>query len=353
MRLSIFNFKKQRWPAGFFLCLAMVCITELVVRHYLLGLLPLSEAVIREKHRRITSATPHPYNAVILGDSHAMSLNAKYISDYLRSHTGKEREMFNFALPSMGMHSYYFLLKQYLSHHPKPEWIVFVSDPLTVLEQWDIQNRPESHYRFCSLFSLKDSWDAFSFPVFMHSLRITLEQQSKLLLYRKRIQLVLKTPWLYKDVYSPLEAFYQRSGGGNFIAPRTPPDQNLVETSDYYNVDFNPDPDFVYWYKKFLALAEARQIKVIILNAPVEARVYAKREADGFNARYRQFVTKTTQDFKNVFVVEPFLRWPFPTELYNRDFHVNTPGARRYTFAVAQELRRIMTFPEEKKPPFL
>lgn len=337
---SIFNFKK--WPLAFIGCLLLLLIAESLTRFYLPYLYTHSDIVIAYKKDLIETSWEgkDSINGIIMGDSRILGLHAKEISEAVSkasAEKGKSRRsyhFFNYSFPNHGVRSYYLLLKKYLYFNPKPEIIIFSSSPYALTRHWNLKTKDQLNskdfHRFVSLFSIQECAEVFSSRNLTKAMAIKLEHQSMLVAYRKRIQLWFQNPSDFKDKRAWLKRSITKSNGGALIGRNIPSTSKDVMNSEYYVNYFDPEKDSILWYQNFFALAQKNNVKIIVLNAPLPAALYHKREASGENKKYIKLMEKFKSEFNNIILLNPLIEG-YELNYFSDTHHLNKNGFKKFS----------------------
>lgn len=337
--LFISNFKK--WPLAAILALGLLLITEGVARHNAEAIRSFSDKLILYKKNIIESKKTGPFRGVILGDSLALGVDAKLLSRTISRQLNQDFPVYNLSLPEHGVQGYYLLLKKYLRHRPPPEVIFFSVSP----SSWSGQNNfvrenemmSTGLHRFCLLFSVPDCVEVFPAYFFPKALIGKIERLSFLVTYRRMIR-----DFLERAADSPrpepslADLTVGRNGGVNFGIGE-PPSDNAIKSTANHPAPFMPDAEALFWYEKFFHLAQKKDIRVIIFNAPVIEEVCAAWRDNGDNERYRGLMNDLAQKFPVINTVDPLWR-PYNRTLFRDIVHLNGPGYDQFSRGLANQL---------------
>jgi hypothetical protein len=136
--LSIFNSKKT--PCAFILCLLILIGVEVMVRRNVYAFTSSSNTILLYKKNLVKNKQFKNYNALIMGDSRALGMQAKEISEIVSAETGGDYQFFNYSFPQSGVQNHFLLLKNYLKHQKAPKLIVLISSPIVLTGEWNLQH---------------------------------------------------------------------------------------------------------------------------------------------------------------------------------------------------------------------
>ena len=125
-------------------------------------------------------------------------------------------------------------------------------------------------------------------------------------------------------IYLARKVYMGERGGTRELMPREYSVGNLEEWG-VYNKEFSVEEDAIYWYKKFLSLAKANNIKIYLYHAPMIEQVIEKRKASGFYVKYKQVVSDILKEFDNVLLLDSVYK-AYPLEYFMDPMHLNEKG---------------------------
>ncbi len=334
--------KPPRPPLALILVLCLLMAVEVLVRQGSDYLLSFTEKVMRGKKAWIAQPQEQPIDWLIVGDSRAMGLDARVLSDGLSS-SGHEIKVYNLSLPNHGVQSYALLLKLYLKHHSPPERIVLSIAPVTLMAEWfnadpDASASTELH-RFCRMYSFGEGLSAFDRSMWLKLALAKLERLSYTLTYRKQLIDV----WRDKGPVSRLSqqqvnTMLKRYNGGVQMGVGPAPDAPTIRGSAIYKHSFAVNEQAVEAYLKFLQLAADHNIQVTVVHAPMVQAVYDKRMDDGSYQRYVDVIHRIRQQHPQVEWIEP-LWTAWEARYFNDPQHLNSDGDNRWTRELVELLR--------------
>ncbi len=301
----------------------------------------LSDGIIQLRRQSVEEGGPYTHQAVIMGDSRILGVDAKYLSDIISQNIGSEFVIHNYAIPNHGIRTYYMFLKKYLRRHQAPRFIILSSAPIGITGEWSIQeiDTSEASVSYLSrLYSIKDILEAFPAAMAMQFIGIKVEGMSKLISYRARLRdRILEPATLFHNRMSAVKKAEREYSGGQFVESNIPITSDYISETKYYDYQFSVDAESVEWYQKFFELAKTSNIQVLILNVPVVSTLYQKREENTSHKIYRDTVSRWLEDYDNLIVLEPLLE-AYEIEYFSDWHHLNREGMDRFTSEIARRL---------------
>lgn len=341
---SIFNSKKC--PTAFLICLSFLILVELIVRQHSYYLSTPSDAIIHYKEKILRRKQKDFYsNGILLGDSRALGLHAKEISENLTNQLNDNYLLYNYSFPNHGTQGYYLLLKKYLKYNPKPELIILYISPFALTGEWDINDSDNTDirnlFRFISLYSIKDCYEILPFKIFIKALLLKIEKLSSFVTYRGRIKDAITNPNHFEEKKEWLESSFQISSGGALIEQNKAPTIKEVIASEYYQTPLDIDPNVIFWLEKFFTFAQDNDIQIIISSAPLVKQIFDKREEDGINLKYNQQMLTFKKKFNNITLTDPLLEgWDI--DFFADTHHLNKKGMQRFTQETARKISKVL-----------
>ncbi len=325
--LSIFNSKKI--PYAFFLCLLMLALTESFVRNIPDKILGFADMIIYKKKAIIDGDNKLKFSGIILGDSRALGINAKIISDALSKEMNKRVDIYNFSTPYADMRTYYLFLYNYLQQHEKPK-IVFISTmPESLFKGWDICQDMYGKYlyvhRFCELFDLADMMSVVPPGCSGEIIIPEIERFSYLLTFRKEIKILLMNPWQEFSGPQMLDTVLKEHNGGIVFGKDNIITEDDIKESIFYKQQVVINHDALYWFNKFIDLAKEHKIYVFMFNSPLPETLFEQREENGMNNIYKQAVKDILNSNDNLKVIQPILE-SYKEKYFMDANHLNDAG---------------------------
>ena len=341
---SIFNFSK--FPVAGLICLVLLLATEGGLRLYADKIYSMSDRIALLRKQTLFRSERLQYDALILGDSRGLGINAKSLSAEISADKGAPFRIHNFTLPNTGAGSYYHFLRHYVKRHAKPQVIFFTMAPLFWTEDTRFERMPPDEdmerHRFLLVFSYQDFVSAYPAHLLAQGAAEAAESLSFLLSQRVRIRNYIadfkQQDALWRDM-----SLVSRDHNGGFQFPLTKgPGAAEVMSSTYYQLEFQPKAGAVDQIRRFLDLAQTHRIKVIMFNAPILDLIYDHREATGFHARYSALLKELAGQYDNVELLNPLLG-KYPRDCFLDLHHLNARGYRQFNRDFAERVSRQMT----------
>lgn len=340
---SIFSSKKL--PLAFIICLLLLSGVEILVRFNLYALASFSNALLLYKNNFIKSQELKGINALIMGDSRALGIHAKEISDYVTAESKEDFQFFNYSYPQSGVESYYLLLKDYMKYHNTPKLIIFIVSPITLTGEVNFKHLEKPYavplYNFTYLFSAVDSIKYLPRQAVSKALLIKLENNVKFIAYRGRIKELITHPESYSDKSNLLQRSIQLSNGGNLIVRNILPTQKEIENSVFFKKVFVLDDYSIHWYEEFFQLAKENNIKIIVLNAPLIKSIFENRQKNGSNQIYINKMKSFKQQFDHIYLTDPLII-PYEMNYFSDDQHLNRDGYKIFSEYTGKIISRVI-----------
>jgi len=320
----------------------LLLITELIARIYSPFFVPIHDYLMLYKRDRMVQKAKPFENAILIGDSRAMSIDARALSTHLTQEFQRPFRVYNYAFPAVGAEGYYLFLKKFLQHNQPPEIVFFCVRPLMLAGNALVEkNGTHSHkHRFFSLFSINEYRETLNLRFFLKSLPLEIREHSTLITYRASIESVIKS--FLKGVplddktykHAILESMH---GGMPLEGPRLINIEEIQKDYEWLD-DLFVDPDALFWFEKFLQLAKDHQITVAVFNIPSVKDVYEKREQNGSNAVYLAAMAELETKY-GLKAIEPLL------EIYEYKYfadtnHLNDFGDKQFLMQLTQRLNQ-------------
>lgn len=327
-------------------CIVGLLLMEGLVRANQIKFRTLAMGLVKHKSELLDSRSKLDYDAIILGDSQILRLDAKYLSDEIAKQTGHQFDVYNFAIPNHGIRTYYLLLDRYLKNHHKPKYIILAITPIATTGEWTLENSFEisnASHMLVELYSLGSLVQNFPFKTALSLVAAKCERISTLILYRAAISDFLRGRGVDQTPRVTIQKDQlQRYNGGNLTERPVPMSLQEIREHKYYNWPIYPDHESLYWYKKACDLAKQYSVPLIIINAPIFEEIMANREADGSNDRYKEFIAEIARDNSFVRYDEGLLR-SYGFEYFEDWHHLNQKGAQRFTKEMVLELHALLS----------
>ncbi|MFH1768938.1 MAG: DUF1574 family protein [Candidatus Omnitrophota bacterium] len=340
--LFISSFKKM--PKALLIAILFLFATEIVCRQNIRYIVNIGDYVLIYKRKHLTVKDKPYCDAIIIGDSRAMGINAKYVSTFVSQGLRRNFRIYNYSTPGFGVQGYYLLLKKYLKDNKKPKYLFFATRPVLLMGDADVEKKSNlgHRHRFFLFFSMADYIQSLSPVFFLKTLCLELERYSYLVTYRREIKnLFLQyvdefkiKPKVSRDLIEERWGGYPYSLGRKAI-----PEGQSIDGFDYQQ-DFYVDPNALCWYEKFLELAGENQIKVVIFNLPIIEEFYDKHEKDGSNKKYKETIVNIADKYNHTVVLAPVLE-PLQRKYFSDPGHLSELGLKEFDEVLA---RRILDF---------
>lgn len=340
MPRNLFIFNSKNFPVSLSIAVLLLLISELIARAYAPFFMPMHDYLMFYKRDRMIQKVKPFENAILIGDSRAMSIDARALSSHLTQKLQRPFRVYNYAFPAIGAEGYYLFLKKFLHHNQAPEVVFFCVRPLMLAGNALVEkNSTHSHkHRFFSLFSIGEYRETLNLKFFFKSLPLELRERLILITYRASIESFIKSflkgeP--LEDKISKNIIIESMNGGIPLEGPRLINIEEIRESPEWLDKLFI-DPDALFWFEKFLQLAKDQRITVVIFNIPSVKDVYEKREQNGENALYQAAMgeLKTKYGLK---IVEPLLE-VYEYQYFADDNHLNEAGDRLFLEQLTQRL---------------
>lgn len=334
--------KKYLPPVMLIAALVLALGLELLFRHYAVYIRSFSDNVILYKKEFVERQKNLRYDALLMGDSRVMGVDARLLSDALTQAKGRDFVVYNFALPNHDVRGHYLFLKKYLVRHQPPPVILFSAAPPTWGADWNIRRQTRRMsaevHRFCLLYSWGEAWSSLPLQLWPRIVLAKLERLSFLLTYRQSIQYFLQHIRQRRILPPVKDLVLGRNGGVNF-GTGIPPAETEVMASDYYQKVFAEDEDSVAWLERFFELAWEHDIKVICFNAPLPQIIFADRASD--LRRYEQTLQRITAKHPNVLLLTPIVEG-YDLHYFRDVQHLNGPGFKIFSMELARRLAAVL-----------
>lgn len=262
-------------------------------------------------------------DTIILGDSRALAIN--FIEQ--KQSQQEEGNIYNYAFSNAGgMYPYPYFLKKYLRHQPAPGTIIWSFIPLMLTDEWDIfEKNPafgsSEFYRSSRLYDLRDMLKPVNNNPFIHHPATTREViYNKFSVRYEPIKKYFTEPY---DVRVNEDLFNNETGGLLFSRQHT---WNYTEENYLEKMPLQISENSEIFIKTFLELAQAKNIKVYLINMPIPAKIHEKRKISGFYQKYFDYMSNIQSRFADTLhVYDKILSYD---EIYFIDeSHLNEPGA--------------------------
>lgn len=345
MRKNLFIFNFKDFPTGFLIAILLLVGAEVLARAHSSLFIPLADQLMLYKKDHMMQPQKPYANAVIIGDSRGMGLDARLISGQLSKELQRPFQVYNYTVPGFGVQGYFLFLEKYLKYNRKPETIFLCTRPLMLTGDDFLGKKANySHkHRFFAFFSMEEYRKVVSPGFFWTSLPLALRERSILITYRASIKAVLVRVLLgqYKPPKADQEALIESMNGGYPLEGVRLVGDKDIQQSLAGQEGFKLDQDALYWYEKFLQLAQNNGVPVVVFNLPFIVDVFAKGQRDGSNDRYRALMRAIKKHYAHLRLVEPLL------ESYDRKYyadvdHLNVAGNNLAMRGLPQRLAQVL-----------
>lgn len=331
----------KRLPLGMFLCLMLLIVSEAGVRAVEKNFWTHTHGVIDHKRRVLTSSDRKNYNALVLGDSQILRLDAKHVSEQLTKNLGRTFNVYNFAIQNHGVETYPLLLQKYLDYHHPPEYIFLSIPPLALTGEWSSKNTGEvsrSLYFMSDLYSIPEVFGMLPWRDYLRFSLVEIESLSSLVRYRLQLRESIRhNQWDLHVRIEEQEKSLSKYNGGTLIQRPSRMSIDEVRQLDYYDASIELDPYTLEIYHKVCRIAEKYDVKVLVTNVPILDEIVANREKSLSNQRYKQFIYSLVNRYEHVSYVEPIIR-PYDYKYFEDWHHLTADGVEKFTHALVDDL---------------
>lgn len=333
--LYIFNFKK--WPIAFVIVIFMIIATEIFVRVNFVYIAPPFDNLVYYKYNYLAKNI-NKYNVLLFGDSRSTFFDAKRLSDLLTETEKGNYQAYNLTFHHSDIRSYYLLLKKYLKKNEAPRMLFFCGMPEALFDGWNLKNSNPSDsaywHRFFLKFAFFETIEVFPMKIQASTIIPRTENMLKLLEYRKYIKSLFNVSILRQHIVNThqflkiLNVAESNNGGGLMMVP----DENK-KGDPLGNLLLNPgnkiDDDAVFWFKRFLSLANKNNIEVVVFNLPLKENLDRINEKNDFKKKYNLLLSNIANEFDNVKLLQPLIV-DFPSEYFFDSNHLNESGIYKF-----------------------
>ncbi len=305
MNLSIFNFKKIPW--GVLTILGLLLLSEVYARSIADSVRTFSDRIILHK-MKIVRQDNKDFDALIMGDSRLLGINAKRMSKVFSKRKGKPYSVYNFSFPQADVRAYYLFLSRYLKDHPSPETVYFSVDPESFTGEDNFVREGSSMstklHRFCLMFSFKEGLRVYPLKQALHMLIGETERISFLYTYRRMIRDQIEKGLLFEKDFVFKDTLITRNGGVLFgrlnrVLPLKKEDAPAEKKI------FVPDEDSLFWLKKFFQLTQQKKINLVYFDVPRQDQEYHETTEAEFYDGYRALIKALADQYENMRIAPP------------------------------------------------
>ncbi len=341
--LSTSSFKQS--PFAFFLCLSLLICTEAVVRTCTTNLMTVSERIVAERIKALKSGALADVDMLIMGDSRALGLDAKFLEDRLATRDRRSIRVENFAIPNHGIRAYHLLLEELVSRQVVPRYIIFSSGPIGITGKWSIENidrdQASRHY-LVRIFPLWKLVRAVPMRQAYLMIETRIENFSKLVLYRKQIRQRIRNPRTFlQDRNAKLPELLAKAHGGIIISAGGVVHSNKVRQTMFYSTELVADQEAISAYEKFFRLAQSHDIQILLLNMPIVDMIDKHRAVMNRHSNYIQTVQKWVHQFDHIKIIPPLIM-SYEMKYFGDAHHLNPEGLRKFNLELAERLFAFM-----------
>lgn len=319
---SIFNFKRQNPLAGLlFFALAVVLIEST------LALLPQNSLITSFRAQNLPTTAP---DWQIMGDSVAAG---GIKPELMAPHLAPQTNVVNLALSGSGPEFTYFILQREIAAGVAPKAILYAPSPHTFGSQ-----------RTALLVGAYATWSevaeiaAARIEPF-EALYGIVCRFSYSLRHREQLAEVLKGRRMPEGIEPAQPQTAKTENGSN---PETSNDSGedrfpASRINQMYRKQFDTSEFNLFFARKFLALAQAKQIPVYWTTMPVLKVVQESRKPLNYEADYLAFVDGLQKQYHLNLVTNPV---PVMAPRYFKDYlHLNEEGATQFTGLLGNEIK--------------
>ncbi len=325
--LSIFNFKIPK-AAILFLVLAAGFESAL----FWGGRVP--DYALKKK---IVEASAIQAEVLFIGDS---SLTADLDLKFFEQDTGLSAYAYGSA-QSLGILSYYLLLRHYLRYHPAPRYLVITVVPQT----WSMTIGQSYNHLFDYYFH----GDPELFQALQEGLTPALFFRCFIL---SRLPSILNRAYLNDFGFAGRRKLYEeeyehsKKVRADLIAQKG---ARLIEDGQYQMhcikpadahgaAPSAPSAESRYYLGKLLRLAEQRKMRVFYVASPIAGECYSEAQIEGAKAMNRLVL----QENPALMAIQPEVL-AYPQESFaNTAFHLNKTHARRFTRMITEKFKQVL-----------
>ncbi|MCD4779711.1 MAG: hypothetical protein K8S27_04075 [Candidatus Omnitrophica bacterium] len=329
----IFNFKSL--PLAYIFCLFLFIVAENGVHHYRMHILPISDRIIVYKGRMLNKIKPVNFDALLIGDSRLLGVDAKIIGDLIQQEKKKTFRCYNLSIPDSGIPAYYLILKKYLEDHKgqPPKWIFLSTSSSGLMRNHEDRARQDIYHRFALLFPYSEGIKVVPIRDWLKYSIVKLESNSTMISFRKRIRDIFMNRELLDQKIVPIcKAAYNRHGGIMQGSQNEPIPDWVFEDTDYFrNTDFEVDAHTEKWLRQFFELTARHGIQVGMFNMPMAQVIVENRNKKGFYQAFQAKVDDWQHKYPHVHFIGP------PDIVYENKFFLDQHHLGGYGFQQFQQ----------------